>query len=111
MKKTKWLQKLNAPDHCPVCGFEISAQQKQKIHITRFSTYECPGCQAGLYLKWGWVMSIYTAVWMLVVFITGQIFKDSYVARRLSLLIILILSCGGIIAFIMPFLTIKVKKE
>ena len=42
MKKAKWLQKLNAPDHCPHCGVEISAKQKRKIPITRFSGYECP---------------------------------------------------------------------
>ena len=111
MKKAKWLQKLNAPDHCPHCGVEISAKQKRKIPVSRFSDYECPGCGETLYLKWGWVMSIYTAVWILLTFISGLIiFRDSYVARRLSGLIILILACGGATWFIMPFLPIKVKK-
>lgn len=114
MKKAKWFLKLKAPDHCPNCGIEISAKQKRKISVSRFSYYKfkCPGCQKRLYLKGGWLLSVYTVIWILVILISGLIiFRGNYVAQRLSGLIIIVLACEGATWFIVPFLPIKVKEE
>lgn len=110
MKKAKWLSKLNASDHCPVCGIEISAKQKRKIPVSHFYIYECPECHAHLYLKGGWIMHIYAITWGLITLVSGLFIFDSYIARRLSVFIYLILASIGATWFIMPFLTIKVKK-
>lgn len=112
MKKTEWLSKLNAPDHCPVCGIEISAKQKRKMSTSRFYTYECPGCRYMLYLKGGWLMRIYTAFWSLTTFISlWIIFKNQGpVVKDLVVFVYLIVAYEGAIWFIIPFLPIKARK-